>query len=587
MDSAKQQLIEKLKNANNVLVTVSRNPSVDQLAALLGLGLILNKQGKHAAAVFSGQVPSTIEFLKPEDTFEKNTDSLRDFIIALDKSKADKLRYKVEDNIVRIFITPYKTSITQADLDFSQGDFNVDLVIALGVKRQADLDDAITAHGRILHDATVASVNIDGGGELGSINWRDQGASSLSELVTELSQALGDSVLDQQIATALLTGVVSETNRFSNDKTSSQTMTMSAVLMAAGANQQLVATKLEEPNVARDEVRNDSNDHEDSDDKEDEEEPQSVVSSDGTLEINHENGEPRQPDEHEQEDNQTDNTVTELPAPEEQAHEEPAPAPLPEPNYQPPEVNQQPITGLGSTSKLVTEPPMLGGTLTANTRQDVLDPSTDPFSMPKEEAPQLLDRPINNINPVQPMAPPIQPAPGTDFQPQPQPGPSAFDPISNPPASPLFPPSDSYQPAPMDSSPVQPDSPWANLTAPTDPVSTPIDQSGPQNIHVDDNGTLSQLEEAVNSPHLNQDSVANADQAREEINQALNASTSPTQPPIEALNSQPLGPELHQDDNPQVFNPTVTDNPSTTDSSAPAPPPVPPPIPFEFGNPPS
>jgi hypothetical protein len=30
--SAKQELIERLKAANNILVTVSRNPSVDQLA---------------------------------------------------------------------------------------------------------------------------------------------------------------------------------------------------------------------------------------------------------------------------------------------------------------------------------------------------------------------------------------------------------------------------------------------------------------------------------------------------------------------------------------------------------------------------
>src|SRR3954469_23325844 len=133
MEDPKQQLIERLKAANNILVTVSRNPSVDQLAALLGLTLLLNKFDKHAAAVFSGQVPSTIEFLKPEDTLEKNTDSLRDFIIALDKSKADKLRYKVEDQVVRIFITPYKTSLSEKDLEFSQGDFNVDVVVALGV----------------------------------------------------------------------------------------------------------------------------------------------------------------------------------------------------------------------------------------------------------------------------------------------------------------------------------------------------------------------------------------------------------------------------------------------------------------------
>src|SRR3954471_23453809 len=100
MDQQKQQVVEKVKAANNVLVTVNTNPSVDQLAACIGLTLLLNKMQKHATAVFSGQVPSTLEFLQPEKTLETNTDSLRDFIICLDKNKADKLRYKVEDQVV-------------------------------------------------------------------------------------------------------------------------------------------------------------------------------------------------------------------------------------------------------------------------------------------------------------------------------------------------------------------------------------------------------------------------------------------------------------------------------------------------------
>src|SRR5438445_11911872 len=199
MDDPKQQLIERLKSANNVLVTVSRNPSVDQMASCIGLTLLLNKQGKHAAAVFSGEVPSTLEFLQPEETLEKTTDSLRDFIISLDKSKADKLRYKVEDNIVRIFITPFKTSISQEDLEFSEGDFNVDVVVALGVRQQEDLDEAITAHGRILHDATVASINASADAGVGSINWADPQASSLSELVTDMVKLLGPDLLDKQI----------------------------------------------------------------------------------------------------------------------------------------------------------------------------------------------------------------------------------------------------------------------------------------------------------------------------------------------------------------------------------------------------
>ncbi len=72
---AKQQIVERIKQANNILVTVSNNPSVDQLAACIGLTLLLNKMGKHATAVYSGATPSTIEFLQPEKTLETNTDA--------------------------------------------------------------------------------------------------------------------------------------------------------------------------------------------------------------------------------------------------------------------------------------------------------------------------------------------------------------------------------------------------------------------------------------------------------------------------------------------------------------------------------
>ncbi len=244
----KQQAVERIKGSTNILVTVSKNPTVDQLAACIGFTLLLNKFGKHATAVFSGAVPSTLEFLQPEKTIEQNTDSLRDFIVALDKSKADKLRYKVEDEVVRIFITPYRTSISEKDLEFSQGDFNVDVVVALGVTNKEDIDEAIVAHGRILHDAVVISVtNGQILSDVGSVNWHDDTASSLSEMLVSISESFQSGLLDGQMATAFLTGIVAETERFSNDKTSPKVMTMSAQLMAAGANQQLIATQLTPP----------------------------------------------------------------------------------------------------------------------------------------------------------------------------------------------------------------------------------------------------------------------------------------------------------------------------------------------------
>ncbi len=241
----KDQIAKKIKEASNILVTVNSSPTVDQLAATIGLTLLLNKLGKHGTAVFSGTVPSTIEFLEPEKTLEKTTDSLRDFIISLDKSKADKLRYKVEDKLVRIFITPYQTSLSEKDLVFEQGDFNIDVVIALGVKQAQFLDQAIAQHGRILHDATVISLNTDASGDIGTMNWVDNGASSLCEMVASLVELMQDTeLLDGQMATALLTGIVAETARFSNSKTTPLTMSVSSKLMTAGANQQLISTKL-------------------------------------------------------------------------------------------------------------------------------------------------------------------------------------------------------------------------------------------------------------------------------------------------------------------------------------------------------
>jgi nanoRNase/pAp phosphatase (c-di-AMP/oligoRNAs hydrolase) len=248
----KQQIVDKIKASTNILVTVSNDPSVDALSAALGLTLMLNKVGKHATAVFSGAIPPAITFLDPEKTFEATTDSLQDFIIALDKEKADHLRYKVEGDVVKIFITPYRTTITSDDLQFSQGDYNVELVLALGVDNQDHLDGALEAQGRILHDATVATMSAgDQASTLGSLDWHESGASSLSEMLVGLAELIKtdkdkDPLLDAQTATALLTGIVAETDRFSNTKTSSKVMTVAAQLMAAGADQQLIAAKLEE-----------------------------------------------------------------------------------------------------------------------------------------------------------------------------------------------------------------------------------------------------------------------------------------------------------------------------------------------------
>jgi len=478
MNDAQKQLADKLKTANYVLVTVSHDPSVDQLAALIGLTLLLNKTGKHAAAVFSGQVPSTLDFLKPEDTIEQTTDSLRDFIIALDKSKADKLRYKVEDDVVRIFITPYKTSISQDDLEFSQGDFNVDVVVALGVTQQQDLDQAIVQHGRILHDATVATVNLSAEGDLGSIHWQNPKASSLSEMITNLAEAMGKELVDNQIATALLTGIVAETERFSNDKTSPEVMTASAMLMAAGANQQLVAAQLAQPvadSTPAEQVNDDWKPEDlkldESADEPAEPEAEAPKDEEPSLQISHE---------------ETPEAEPEFMLPE----LEPETAPEPE-------AETEPADHISGGSKLITEPPTLGGQLTANSQVEQLEGTSDPFSQtPQQDG--LLTR-----------GEPLAPLPTPELQP-----------VSELPELPALP-----------------------ELPPLPPV--PAEPVAPQ--------TLNDIETSVKAEEHPAD--VGLDAARDEVLKALNSTPDPSLPPVQALNATPMADSLHAAPVPEL--PTV------------------------------
>ena len=241
------QVVERVKASNNVLVALSNNPSVDEMAAAIGLTLVLDKYQKHATAIFSGKVPNALEFLQPEETFEPNTNSLQDFIIALSKDKADHLRYKIEGDFVKIFITPYRTMISEDDLEYSHGEFNVDLVMALNVATPEDLDKALSEHGRILHNAGAINITAGVPGRLGDMEWTNPATSSVSEMVGMLAEKLDegkDELLDAQVATAILTGIMAATDRFSNEKTTPETMVIASRLMGKGANQQLISSNI-------------------------------------------------------------------------------------------------------------------------------------------------------------------------------------------------------------------------------------------------------------------------------------------------------------------------------------------------------
>ena len=240
------RVVEKIKASENILIALSKNPNIDEISAALGLAMILDTMRKHVTAIFSGQVPNVLQFLKPEETFEKTTNSLQDFIIALSKDKVDHISYKIEGDFVKVYVTPYKATIGQSDLSMSHGDYNVDLVICFNVISGDEIDPALSEYGRIMHDATAINLTVDTPGRFAELEWQDSNVSSISEMIVGLADKLGLASFSEQVATALLTGIVASTDHFSNPRTSSNTMSIASKLMSFGANQQLISSQIME-----------------------------------------------------------------------------------------------------------------------------------------------------------------------------------------------------------------------------------------------------------------------------------------------------------------------------------------------------
>ena len=245
ISATEEKVIAKINDAHNILIALSSDPSVDEISAAIGLAMHLDRMGKRATAIYSGHTPNALEFLKPDETFETSADALQDFVIALSKEKADHLRYKLDGDYVKIYITPYKARISEEDLDFSYGDYNVDLVLALGVSNGIDLDSALREHGRIMHDATIVNVTTGNPGKFGEIEWSNKATSSVSEMLANLLYNIdGEVKIDPEEATAFLTGIVAATDRFSKANTTADTMEIASRLMDSGAKHQLISKNI-------------------------------------------------------------------------------------------------------------------------------------------------------------------------------------------------------------------------------------------------------------------------------------------------------------------------------------------------------
>jgi len=236
--SAREQAAAALQRSHTPVIIIPRNPSSDALAAGLALLLVLEKLGQNARLVcpqFS--LPPSHSFLPKSQSIFTDLSSLRTFIISVNTKqvKLEALSYAMENDRVNIHLTPKNGYFEARDVTTSDGTFAYDAIVTLDTPQLEQLGDLY--HQNVEFFYQVPIINIDhhaANRRYGHINTVDITATSVSEIVFEILRHLGLEHLDEQVATSLLTGIISKTKAFQSQSVTPRSLSIASHLISAG-----------------------------------------------------------------------------------------------------------------------------------------------------------------------------------------------------------------------------------------------------------------------------------------------------------------------------------------------------------------
>ncbi|MFA6528308.1 MAG: bifunctional oligoribonuclease/PAP phosphatase NrnA [Candidatus Gracilibacteria bacterium] len=243
--STEEQIINLIEKSQRILLLPSSPPDGDSLGAALSFYLLLKKLGKESTVICADPIPETFKFLPTIESISRNFGGAEDFIVTLDCTTAevDTIKYEVEHNKVNIIITPKKGKFGDKDVSFHYGESKYDLIITVDTGDLQQLGKVYEQNPEMFYSIPV--INIDhhaSNGEFGRINMVDITASSTTEILIPLFEQMeaktSMKLIDADIATLLLAGIITDTGSFQHANTTPRAFGVAAHLLDLGARQQ-------------------------------------------------------------------------------------------------------------------------------------------------------------------------------------------------------------------------------------------------------------------------------------------------------------------------------------------------------------
>lgn len=236
-----QSAVSLLKRHQRILIMPSAPPDGDSLGSALALYLILRKFGKDATVVCADNVPEVYRFFPNHEVISGEFQAVQDFIVTIDCSRVpvEHVHHEIQRNKVNIVVTPQQGQLTARDVTFSDGSFHYDLIVTVDTGDLEQLGPLYS--GNVGFFQHVPLLNIDhhaSNSQFGQVNFVDMTASSTTQAMMPIIDGLGENLIDEDIATLLLAGLITDTGSFQNPNTTPESLALAAKLVTLGARQQ-------------------------------------------------------------------------------------------------------------------------------------------------------------------------------------------------------------------------------------------------------------------------------------------------------------------------------------------------------------
>ncbi len=240
--------LELLKKSKYPLIISKQDPTGDSIGSMLALYLALKKLGKNPMVACHGNVNIIYRFLPNFYRIVSQIESSKEFIISVNVKniKTRGLSYTLENDKLHIFIDQEKPILKEDDVEFSGVDTTkFDLIIALNCPDLDDIGEPFEKNSKLFYELPI--INIDHrieNSNFGKINLVSASASSTSEILYEIFESLDVNLVDKDVATCLLTGIIADTNSFQSHSTTPSTLATAAKLIRKGADRKKIVQYL-------------------------------------------------------------------------------------------------------------------------------------------------------------------------------------------------------------------------------------------------------------------------------------------------------------------------------------------------------